>query len=127
MEKINNPAGKIPSLNGAIVLSFTSVESVDALRELLPCVEEWRNTGDGIEITYRKVDSFSSWHIEDLLTKLFSQCNMSQIIHATNTFDGEVLIDLWFYHYDSYPSLYFGGKNMEIIRHLHADISIDPY
>lgn len=127
MEKVKNSAEKIPLLNGAVLLSFPSIESADALREFLRGIEEWKKTEDGIEIVYRKIESFLCWHIEDLLTELFSLCNLSQIMHCISVFNGEVLIDLWFYHYDTYPSLYFGGKNMEIIRRLRANISIDPY
>lgn len=127
MEEINNPAGRTPELNGAVVLIFPHVVSMDALFEFLPCIEEWRSIEEGIEIVYRSITSFSGWHMEDLLAELLSLCDTSQILHTINEFNGEVLIDLWFYHYDSYPSLYFGGRNMEIIRNLHANISIDPY
>ena len=127
MEEINNPAGRPPELNGAIVLTFPPVVPMDALLEFLPVIEECRNTEDGVEVVYRRITSFSGWHIEELLTELLLLCDTSQILRAINKLHGEVLIDLWFYHYDTYPSLYFGGKNMEFIRNLHANISIDPY
>ena len=128
MEKGNLLGHRMPSLNGAVVLTFPTVESVEEVQTLLPDLQEWRKTEEGTEVVYREIKSFSCWHMEELLTELFALCNISQIMHAIKALHGEVLIDLWFYHYDDiFPSLFIGGKNMEIIRLLHADISIDPY
>lgn len=118
---------QLPQLYGALVLIFPAdtptKDILDVLQEQPKCIKY----PDCMEITYREVDPFHSWNIDDLLTQLFSLCDLDLITHITHKFHGRVFLDISFHHYETYPSLVFEGKNMAIIHSLQADIGIDPY
>ena len=80
-----------------------------------------------LEMTYVEVENFRCWEVNDLLTKLFLQCNFEILLLAQSRFGAKVVVDISFHHYAKYPSLLFDGANMEIIHMLKADISIDAY
>ena len=121
---INN---KLPRLYGAIVLIFPRENFCFTVLELLPgnvgCVEY----ADFIEITYREVDNVFSWEIDDLLTRLFSECNVELLCDLISRYEVKVLVDVSFHHHSKFPALVFEGSNMRIIHKLQANISIDPY
>lgn len=118
---------KLPWLYGALVIIFSTdaptKDILDVPQEHVKCTKY----PDCIEITYRKIDSFYSLEVDDLLTQLFSLCDLLLIKKIANKYHGRVLIDISFHHYELYPALAFEGKNMDIIHFLHADIGIDPY
>ena len=69
------------------------------------------------------------WSIDEALSKLFSSidkslCEFKRIVMKHN---GTSLIDIAFYQYGTYPSLFFQGENMKKIHFLSANISIDPF
>ena len=68
------------------------------------------------------------WHLDEALTKMFSKIdNISQLKSLGDRNGGSFLIDIAFYKCGSYPSLDFTGENMDKIRFLEAEISIDAY
>lgn len=69
------------------------------------------------------------WELEDALRALFGQVDgkLPAINQIVDVFKGNVLVDIAFYQYGTYPSLVFDKENMKKIRFLEADISIDPY
>ena len=75
------------------------------------------------------IENENFWHLDDALTKMFLKVNnvLDELKGLVKDFNGKFLIDVAFYHYETYPSLEFLGENMEKIRFLEADISIDAY
>lgn len=71
----------------------------------------------------------SFWYLEDALTEMFSHIDscLFDLCKIIKKFHGEVIIDIAFYQYGTYPALEFCGENMRKIRYLEADISIDAY
>lgn len=69
------------------------------------------------------------WYLDEALTKMFNQIDNSlfQIKKIIDDVEGKICIDIAFYQYGIYPALEFKGDNMEKIRFLEADISIDAY
>jgi len=122
-----NVKNKLPRLYGAIILIFANQNYRSSVLELMPrdvrCVEH----ADFDEIVYREVDDVFSWEIDDLLTKLFSECDIELLCDMVSRYGAKVLVDISFHHYSIFPALVFEGSNMQIIRKLQADISIDPY
>lgn len=68
------------------------------------------------------------WYLDDALTKMFSKIHsVSRLKEIVYDFGGTFCVDIAFRHYGKYPALEFSGENMETIRFLEADISIDAY
>jgi len=70
------------------------------------------------------------WHLDDALAELFESlddCKINLFSQLLDEYSGTAFLDIAFYHYGTYPALGFTGRNMDIIRALKADISIDPY
>ena len=127
MEKTECLSDCKPSLYGAVVLYFPLIVSKELLQMELPSYNDICIYKDFIEVTYKEVKCLYAWDVDELLSELFSKCNFEQISVALKKYQGSVLIDVSFCHKERYPTLMFGGKNMDIIHSLHADISIDPY
>lgn len=122
-----NVQSQKPCLCGSIILVFRPTICAKELLNLFPPGTTCDEYPDCIEITYLQKNDIYSWEVDDLLTSLFSTCNLSFISDITSRFQGKVIVDITFHHFDVYPALVFEGTNMEIIRKLNADISIDPY
>ena len=118
---------KLPRFYGAIILIFTSESFYSSALELLPTNVGRVEHTDSFEIIYREVDNVFSWEIDDLLTSLFSGCNVELLCDLASHYGAKVLVDISFHHYSKFPALVFEGINMQIIHRLQADISIDPY
>lgn len=119
---------KLPELGGSIVLYFPKEIPKAKITELFKSPIDMRIFDDEVEITYKELKKFYSWEVNDLLTSLFSLCDLDVLLNARMNMNAKILVDIVFYHYnDIYPALLFEGDNMEIIHKLHADISIDPY
>lgn len=118
---------KLPRLYGAIVLIFPSNYLSSAVVELLPKHIERFEYSDCVEVIYKALDNVYSLEIDDLLTQLFSNCDLDLLYSFISNYNAQVLIDISFHHYTKYPALVFAGHNMQIIHKLQADISIDPY
>ena len=58
---------------------------------------------------------------------LFREINLGEIQSITTQRQANVLIDISFHHYGTFPALVFASKNMDTIHKLHTSISIDPY
>lgn len=116
-----------PCLYGAIVLSFPPTTSASALDKLLPQETSYIRHTDCIEAVIAEARDFYSYEFDDLLTHLFAQCDLKKIHEIAESQQAKVLIDISFHHYNTFPAMVFEGRNMEIIRSLNADISIDPY
>ena len=69
------------------------------------------------------------WSIDEALSKLFLQIDKSliELRGIVRKNKGQILVDIAFYQYGTYPTLYFGGDNMTKIHFLDANISIDPF
>lgn len=69
------------------------------------------------------------WSIDEALSKLFLQIDKSliELREIVQNNKGQILVDIAFYQYGTYPTLYFGGDNMTKIHLLGANISIDPF
>lgn len=120
----------VPDWYGAVVLYFPGSVPIECLEAALSCsltVNTYHDIADTVEIIYREVESLRSWDVSDILAALFAKCDLKKIVATTDRFDGSVLIDLSFHHYEKYPSLLFNGEHMKTIHMLGADLSIDPY
>lgn len=119
-----NVSGRQPCFDGTVVLILQPGVSIAEINKLFSDVEEYP---DHIEVTLEKVKNVHSWYVDDLLSKLFSQCNIHQILELMDLYQATVLIDIAVYHYDSYPALIFESDNMALIHKLNANLSIDMY
>ena len=127
MDKMNCKKSKLPNFDGNIILIFPKEVVPSQIATIFSKDMEIQTYDNMFELSYVEVKNFCSWEVNDLLTKLFSQCNFEVLSFVRNQFNAKVVVDIAFYHYDKYPSLLFEGKNMEIIHMLEADISIDAY
>lgn len=118
---------KLPRLYGAIVLIFPNDRFASSALELLPKNAECVEYTGFVEVVYREVDNVSSWEIDDVLTKLFLNCDVDLLCDLISYYGAKVLVDISFHHYSKFPALVLEGRNMQIIHKLQADISIDPY
>lgn len=118
---------KLPRIYGAIVLIFPSSCLNSSVVELLPKHVERIEYPDCVEVVYRALDNVYSLEIDDLLTQLFTGCDLDLLYNLISKYNARILIDISFHHYTKYPALVFEGRNMQIIHKLQADISIDPY
>ena len=76
------------------------------------------------------IDYKEFWEISDALSELFKSMDDNKTDALSRLLiehGGNAILDIAFYYYGTYPALLFTGKNMEIIRALKADISIDAY
>lgn len=127
-DNINHNESKMPLVSAGMHLYFDKdVPIKQVLSFLNQKTEKVCEYSNQIEITYHEIKDIPSWDIEEVLTMLFKQCSLREIQETLNKFNGTASIDVWFYHYETYPALIFSGKNMEIIHALKAEISIDPY
>lgn len=128
MEKVKTE--RVPDWYGAVVLYFPVTVPVECLEAALSChleVNTYDDIPETMEIVYQEVKSLRSWDVSDMLAALFAKCDLKKISAATARFNGRILIDLSFHHYEKYPSLLFRGEYMKTIHMLGADLSIDPY
>ena len=131
----NNGLGAVPEIYSAICISFNEDAAIDLIIEEL-------NTAEIGMIKMRKPKFEASvvlelaivyyerfWELDEALTKMFGQVagRLEQLKNIANKYRGKMYIDIAFYQYGTYPALIFCGENMEKIRFLEADISIDPY
>lgn len=126
-KKLNFTKNKLPNFDGGIVLVFPQTVPSSQIATLFGKNTDIKTYDNMLEMTYVEVKNFCCWEVNDLLTKLFLQCNFEILLLAQSRFDAKVVIDISFHHYDKYPSLLFEGANMEKIHMLKADISIDAY
>lgn len=120
MDKVK--AECVPDWYGAVVLYFPGSVPIKCLEAALSCsltVNTYHDIADTVEIIYQEVESLRSWDVSDIPLKNISV--------AKERFNGSILIDLSFHHYEKYPSLLFNGEHMKTIHMLGADLSIDPY
>jgi len=76
-----------------------------------------------------KVEHMKSWYLSEALDLLFSAVKdkLVQIRKIVETFNGNVVIDVSFIHFDSYPALEFSCEHINYISQLNASVDIDPY
>lgn len=128
MDKVN--AERVPDWYGAVVLYFPTTVPIERLEAALSGplkINTYYDIAETMEITYQEVKSLHSWDVSDMLAALFAKCDLRKISAALAEFNGNILIDLSFHHYEKYPSLLFSGEHMKTIHMLGADLSIDPY
>lgn len=128
MDKVK--AECVPDWYGAVVLYFPGSVPIKRLEAALSCsltVNTYHDIANTVEIIYQEVESLRSWDVSDILAALFAKCDLKNISVAKERFNGSILIDLSFHHYEKYPSLLFNGEHMKTIHMLGADLSIDPY
>ena len=106
-----------------VLKKYKSVEMVKQINDVFDVVA----LQDVVEIVYQEVKDYCSWDTDSVLSALFKNIDALAIKKALLDFGGEALIDISFTHYKKYPSIVIDGHNMEIIRNIGADISIDLY
>ena len=126
MGKILNLISKKPCLYGAVVLVFPSTVQTSTLDAILQSGSRYRTHSDCIEYVLTEVRDFYSYEIDDLLTLLFSKVNLEEIQSIITQHHANVLIDISFHHYGTFPALVFEGENMDTIHKLNASISLIP-
>ncbi len=127
MEKIKDNCYGVPNFYGALVLYVPQTTPLKSISCILQEYKEVRSYDNILEIVYREVKGVRCWEVDYLLSTLFSICDLEVVSKAVDILKGQVLIDISFTHSEKYPVLIFEKINMDIIRMLHADISIDPY
>ncbi len=102
---------------------------VKDLKEIGISEIEIQERPDWISMTFAVVNNEPFWDIDDALTKMFSQLHVSldDLKQIVENYQGEIMIDIAFYHYGRYPALEFSGENMKKIHFLEANISVDAY
>lgn len=118
---------KIPKLYGSIILIFPCEHLSSQVLDLLPANAEIAEYTDFVEVVFCELDNVYSWEIDDLLSRLFANCDLVLLCDLISKHHARVLIDISFHHYEKFPALIFENRNMQIIHMLQADISIDPY
>ena len=118
---------KKPLFYGGIVIMFPKSITHYEITNLLGKDIEIQTYNDMIEVTYKELKNFSCWEVNEMMTNLFSMCDLDFLLSVKNKYSAEIWIDISFHHYSQYPALIFDGKNMDYIHMLKANISIDVY
>ena len=120
---------KLPRFYAAMVLYFpVDVPQKELVAILGDCCTFKRYDRENfLEVTVCEVDKVRCWEVDEVLTQLFEMCDLECIKSVANRYNGRVVIDISFVHYDKYPALIFDGKVMQTIHELQASIGIDPY
>ncbi|MBR3956082.1 MAG: hypothetical protein IKJ63_11485 [Clostridia bacterium] len=127
---------QMPEIYCAIVLNFDKIIAeappfTDDIKTMdIKGVKFWLpKHRKGSKLTIAEIYYEKFWDLEDALTHLFQIVDgkLPTIKEINKKYNGKVLLDIAFYQYGTYPSLTLDGQNMEKIRFLEADISIDPY
>lgn len=120
---------RVPNFYGALVLYFPLSTSQASIRAYLDDYLEYTPypKENFAEVRYKECKNLFSWEVNELLDALFSACDLEAVESTLSALSGSAFVDVSFTHYEKSPALVFSGKNMEIIRRLKADISIDPY
>lgn len=116
-----------PRLSGAIVLVFPKDTAPEFLNDVSSTNTKVDIFPECIEYTYIEIETLSCWEVDDLLTALFSRCDLERLKQMSALYRATILIDISFHHGEIYPALVFEGKNMKIIHELNANLSIDPF
>ena len=68
-----------------------------------------------------------TWYLDELLSMMFLKVQdiFEQLISIIKRYKCQVVIDIWFYHEDSYPALTICRENIKKIYDMNAEISID--
>lgn len=132
----NKIQGKMPEIYCCIIVHYDKADKDDyrileEIKKIGVYVEKILETKDksNIDIEIAVVYYENFWYLHDALTKMFSQVDdhLSELKAIVDKYKAEVIIDIAFYQYGTYPALEFSGANMQKIHLLNADISIDPY
>ena len=69
------------------------------------------------------------WYLDEALEEMFSQlrAQMDLLKEIRRSFQCSYIVDIECHKGDVYPALVLSGKNMEYIRLLESDVSIDLY
>lgn len=118
---------KKPCLNASFLIVFSKETDIEAVQSLLPAGSSVAYNPNEICVTITEVKECYDWEIDSVLTELFARCDLSHLKGIAEKFSGQIHIALWYYHYETQPAIIFEGENMQIIRQLNADLSIDPY
>ena len=127
MDQIMNMDEGIPTFCGAIVLELNEDRNEDDIIQLLgkdAAICYYDNT---IEVTYIDATETQCWELDDFLSSLFEKCEMKHLKKVSEQLHAKVWVCISFFHKQRFPALIIESKNMEVIRELHACISIDPY
>lgn len=132
--KKKNLDKQIPEIYCAISIIFEQSADVDkilsslreiGISEIKVCKPKCESLVS-LDIAIVKKEQF--WYLDDALTKMFLKIDrIEQLKKVVREHKGNFCIDIAFYQYGTYPALEFIGENMEKIRYLEADISIDAY
>ena len=126
---------QMPEIYCAVKLVFDKDINIDAVIEKLNKIgiNEFRIKRPKYEkavcIILDGVKYERLWYLDEALNIMFSHIDdkLIQIRDIVDCFHGEVILDISFWHYESYPALVFSHENINKIHLLNASISIDPY
>ena len=118
---------EMPCFYGAIVIEFSAKITDCQIRHFLGENFEITHFKEISEVVYKEVKDVYCWEVNDLLTKLFCDCNFDLLLIVKEKIEAKLIIDISFLHKIKYPALVFNGTNMSYIHMLNADLSIDPY
>lgn len=127
MDKEVSRGSDPPSFYASIILEIPNGKKKTDLVDFLGKDIEIKQYTDFLEVTYLNTPRCMFWELDDVLSYLFSMCNLKQLEIAREQLDAKLWITISFYHKDSFPVLIIDSENMAIIRRLQACISIDPY
>ncbi len=126
---------RIPEIYTALVLTFNQWVDIELIIHELKKIgideAEVRKPRTEplicLDIAIVKYEQF--WELNDALAKMFLAIDdcLRPLKNIIDKYQAETYIDIAFYYYGTYPALSIYGENMEKIRFLEANISIDPF
>ena len=81
------------------------------------------------DVTITNIPLSEHWYLDEALEEMFSQLRpqMDLLKEIRRSFQSSYIVDIECHKGDVYPALVLSGKNMEYIRLLESDVSIDLY
>lgn len=135
-KKESSSPDRIPDVYCAVALSFperTDMKAVfEALEQIGICDFKMKTPkcSSDIWLDIAVVNYEPFWHIDEALTKMFSQIDgkLSSLAEIAEKFDASIYISISYCEYGTNPSVTISGENMKKIRLLKVSgISVDPY
>ena len=89
----------------------------------------WTPRRGATALVFVKTGYRRAWYLEDVLTEAFSsmECDLCRLKEIVQENAGHLWIDIAIRCNENVPAITFSGENMQKIRDLCADISVDLY
>ena len=125
---INSGRGRLPQISCELILAFSADEDLSEIIAMLGIDEDPHATNEGtVELSCGVIKDMEAWDVDAAVSMLLSSVNIDAILDIQKCHTCQCILDVWFYHHLTFPSIIFEGNNMRILRLLNADICIDPY